>query len=376
MRDSRTLSPFASPQKINALLWAVLGCAILPCGCAPETTFGNEPEVGGSTSAGSAFGQEFAGQYPWAEKDLRAGGKVRRERIETDGGESNLKRGLGAVAAGEYDDALQDFERAIEDNPRLTTAYLGAGEIYQRQGDYAGAEDRYGRAVRLEPENFEAQYGHGLALQFLSRLSESVGAYLRALVIRPDDFSANLNLGTAYLQLGEPAQGLSFARRAVDLDSTSTAARINLGAIFSAMGRHDDAVMEYQQASELTELSAPLLLNLAESLGKTGRYGEMVNTLEQLVQAKPTAIGYERLGMGLFRMKRYPESLSAFRKAVEIDPNHFPALNGIGVCLANQYEFSGREDEMARKEAASAWRRSLQIERGQARILELLTRYQ
>jgi len=291
-------------------------------------------------------------------------------------GTVDLQQGQTALAAGNYDAALSAFERAIEDNPRLTPAYLGAGQIYQQKGDYPNAEKTFGKAAELEPSNFDAQYGHGLALQFLNRLSDSVSAYLRALTIKPNDYSANLNLGTAYLQLGEAEQGLSFARRAVELDATSSNARINLGAIYSAMGRHDDAVVEYQQASELTELSPPLLLNLAESLGKTGRYGEMVNTLEQLTAAKPTAIGFERLGMGLFRLKRYSESLTAFRKSVEIDPNHFPALNGIGVCLANQYEFSGREDDAARKEAMVAWRRSLQLERNQARILELLTRYQ
>jgi len=291
-------------------------------------------------------------------------------------GKEDLARARVALAAGNYDKALAAFELAIEDNPRLTPAYLGAGQIYQQKGDYANAERRYGKAAELEPGNFEAQYGHGLSLQFLNRLADAVGAYLRALTIKPDDFEANLNLGTTYLQLGEPSQAVAYAKRAVEIDSSSSAARINLGAVYSALGRHDDAVIEYQQASELTELSAPLLLNLAESLGKTGRYGEMVNTLEQLVAAKPTAIGYERLGMGLFRLKRYADSLEAFRKAVEIDPNHFPALNGVGVCLANQYEFSSREDEEARKQAVSAWRRSLQIERNQPRILELITRYQ
>lgn len=212
-------------------------------------------------------------------------------------------------------------------------------------------------------------------LQLLNRVNEAVRAYVKALSIKPDDFNANLNLATAYLQLNEPAEALPYGQRAVQLESRNAAARTNLGAIYGGLGRHEEAVIEYQQAAELAELSAPLLINLAESLGKTNRYDEMVNTLRQLVATEPTAVAYERLGFALFRLRQYPDSLAAFRKSIEIDPNHYPALNGIGVCLLCQWEWSKQTDETARAEALRALRRSLQIDQNQPRILELLGRY-
>jgi len=286
-----------------------------------------------------------------------------------------VQRANTLVKEGKYDLALAEFEKAIEINPKLTVAYMGAGDIYRQKGDYPSAERNYGAAAKLEPNNFGAQYLHGLSLQLLNRLSEAVRAYLRALDIRPDDFNANLNLGTAYLQLGEPGEGLSFAKRAVDLDPKSGPGRTNLGAIYASLNRHEEAVIEFQQAAELTELSAPLLLSLANSLGRTGRYELMVNTLEQLTKTEPTAAAHERLGSGLFHLRRYDESLAAYRKALEIDPNHYPALNGVGVCLMNQWHWSNQADEPARQEALAAWRRSLQLESQQPKILELLGRY-
>ncbi len=290
-------------------------------------------------------------------------------------GVDSVSRGQMLERQGLYQQALAEFEKAIANNPRLTTAYMGAGDIYRRQGDYVKAEQRYGQAARLEPFNFDAQYLHGLTLQLLDRLSEAVVAYLKALQIQPEDLNANLNLATAYLQLGEPRQALPYAEKAVRIDGRNAPARTNLGAIYSALGRHEDAVVEYQQAAELTPLTGPLLLNLADSLGKSGRYEEMVNTLQQLIRTEPTANAYERLGSGLFRLRRYDESLSAFRKALEIDPNHYPALNGVGVCLLNEWHWSDQKNEAARQEALRALRRSLQVERNQPKILELVTRY-
>jgi len=291
------------------------------------------------------------------------------------GADANLAKAFSLQQQGQYEMALNEFERAIEVNPRLTVAYMGAGDIYRQRGDYDSAQKRYGKAADIEPRNFNANYMNGLMLQLLNRLGESVRAYLQALTVKPDDFNANLNLATAYLQLNEPLEGLPYGQRAVQLNSRDAAARTNLGAIFGALNRHEEAVVEYQQAAELAELTAPLLLNLSESLGKIQRYGEMVNTLGQLVKTEPTAIAYERLGFGQFRLRQYPDALASFRKALEIDPNHFPALNGVGVCLLNQWKFSNEVDEAAKSQAIQALRRSVQIEPQQPKILELLGRY-
>ncbi len=358
-----------NPMKRIALSTAAI-VAVCFGGCQSLDKYNNKPKTksASSTSSGATMSPDSVGKAPAVSVDRKG------EASKTDG-QGLVQRGSSLASQGQYELALAEFEKAIEVNPKLTTAYMGAGDIYRQRGSYDQAEKRYGKAAELEPGNFNAQYLHGLMLQLLNRVNESVRAYLRAIQIKPDDFNSNLNLATAYLQLGEPAEALPYGQKAVQLNGKSAPARTNLGAILASLGRHEEAVVEYQQAAELAELSAPLLLNLAESLGKTGRYEEMVNTLTQLVKTEPTAVAYERLGFGLFRLRQYPDSLAAFRKAVEIDPNHYPALNGIGACLLNQWEWSKQTDEAAKTEAIRALRRSLQIEPQQPRILELLGRY-
>jgi len=276
---------------------------------------------------------------------------------------------------GSADQALEEFEKAIELNPTLTTAYLGAAEIHRQKGDYTTAEQRYRSAAELEPRNFDAQYGHAFVLQLLDRVQESIRAYLRALSIREDDFDANLNLATAYLQIGEPEQARPFAERAVRTSPDSGPARANLGAVYAELGQHTAAVIEYQQAAELMDLTPELLLNLADSLGRTGRYEEMAATLDQLLRIEESAQAYERLGSARFRLKRYDRALEAFQAATEHDPRHFPAWNGVGVCLLNQYIWSDGQDKASRRDAVEALRRSLRIRPNQEKIIELVRRY-
>lgn len=286
-----------------------------------------------------------------------------------------LIAGETAVRDGDTDRALAAFARAIEVNPRLTSAHMGIADIYRTRGDYSRAEESYGNAARIQPRNFDAQYYHGLMLHLLERVTDAIQAYLRALAVKPDDFKANLNLATAYYQLDENNLALPYARRAVELMPRDGPARFNLGAVYAAMGDHRGAVQEYQQAAELMELTPALLMNLAESLGKLDRFEEMVNALEQVNRAQPSAASWERLGFARFKMGKYDDARAAFDSALAIDADYFPALNGKGVCLLNAWIWSGRADNKAREDGLSALRRSLQLNRDQPQIIDLLSRY-
>ncbi|MEM9064302.1 MAG: tetratricopeptide repeat protein [Planctomycetota bacterium] len=285
--------------------------------------------------------------------------------------------GRGAVLAemGQYDAALAEFIRAIEENPELISAHVGMGQILVRQGDYAGGRAAFERAVDLDPSSFPARAGLALAYLLDERPADAAREYARALQIRPDDFDANLNIASAYLSLEEPRSAVTHATAAVEAQPDNGPARITLATALDAVGRHEDAVIEYRQAAELTELTPQLLLSYAESLGKTSRFEEMVQTLDQLVRIEPSAPALERLGSALFRLKRFDEALGEFERSVEADPDHYPGWNGIAVCRLNQYLWSGRADREALRHARDAMQRSLRINRRQPRIVELLTRY-
>lgn len=292
-----------------------------------------------------------------------------------DQAKARLATAQQAIRSGEKDRALVEFEKAIEINPNLVPAHLGIADLYRMDRNWAAAEPSYARAAAIEPGNFDAQFLDGLMLQELDRVQEAIQAYSRALRIRADDFRANLHISAAYYELDENSQALVYGRRAVELRPKNGEARFNLGAVYTAMERHREAVKEYQQAAELMELSPGLLMNLAEGLGKLQRYDEMKNTLEQLLKREESAAAYERLGFAEFGLRRYEEALAAFEKALTIDPDYIAALNGQGVIGMNKWLLSEMTDTISREKAIGAWRRSLQLNQNQPKIMELLTRY-
>lgn len=293
----------------------------------------------------------------------------------SDAQSQRIQEANAAKDAGHYDEALSLFQQILAENPTITSAYLGIGEIYIVRQDYQRAEPAYARAARLEPRNFDAQYGHGLALQMLGRLVDAIRAYHRALTIAPDNFKANLNIATTYLQMDEPHSAIAFAEKAVEADPQSGPARVNLGAAYERVGRNADAVLQYEAAIELMEPSPEVMMNLINALARDDRYHEAVNTAEFLVRMAPTAKAYERLGWGHFKLAQYDESIEAYRKAVELDPNHWPALNGVGVNAINAWLVSKKRDDAAAREAKQALRRSLQANPDQPKVITLLSNY-
>lgn len=279
------------------------------------------------------------------------------------------------MASGRLREALDEFERAVELDPRSVDARIGIGDVYKEEGDLPRAERWYGQAAQVGPDVFEAQYAHGLVLQLMQRFREAIRAYLRALQIDPRNFDANMNVALAFVQVGEAQQGLPYAVRAVRLNPESGPANYNLGVVYSSVGRHDDAITSYRRASEFMGTSPQILMGIADSESALGRYTDSARTMERLLATDPSADAYHRLGSARFRNKEYEASLAAFRKALQHDENHTPALNGVAVCLLNQYLWSEKTDTQALEAAIRAMRRSLRVNRNQPKITELLTRF-
>jgi len=63
--------------------------------------------------------------------------------------------GLAMLATGKAQEALQEFEFALDLNPRFIAATINAGNACAAIGDKAAACDYYRAALQLDPDNIE-----------------------------------------------------------------------------------------------------------------------------------------------------------------------------------------------------------------------------
>ncbi len=273
------------------------------------------------------------------------------------------------------DAALATLGLAVQENPKLTEAYLQIASIHKKRGDYLLAVEQYDTAVAVEPNNFDALYGGALVRQLGGRLRESVNQYLKALTVRPQSFLANRDLSSAYLQLGEPRQALPYAIRSTRLDPDDQPAWSNLAVSYAMLGQWEGAINAYRMAAELGDLDDPVLLGLADAHINMGNFGRAINTLDTLLRRNPSGVAHERMGYANFKLRRFEQALRHYDLALAEDDTDVAALNGKGVSHITLFIEGRYENPFHKVKGVEAWRKSLALNPAQPRIVDLLARY-
>lgn len=84
--------------------------------------------------------------------------------IEINSGYADIynKRGLSYYNQEKYDQALRDYNKAIEINPRYTDAFNNRGIVYYQQEQYDQAISNYTKAIEIDPKYAKAYHNRGL----------------------------------------------------------------------------------------------------------------------------------------------------------------------------------------------------------------------
>jgi tetratricopeptide (TPR) repeat protein len=105
------------------------------------------------------------------------------------------------------------FRAGLAADPRNTTALVGLGGHYLRQGRDEEALALMREALRLDPAQVEAHLGIGVYYARRGLVAEEAAAYERGLEAAPESPRLLYNLALAYRDLGRPGDLLAVTRR-------------------------------------------------------------------------------------------------------------------------------------------------------------------
>lgn len=284
-----------------------------------------------------------------------------------------FQTGRDSEKHGDSDAAIIAYTQATQRDPSNPAGFMALGDLRRRRVEYDAAGDAYARAAALDPLNFDAHYFLAMSRHIAGRFEEARRAYLQALTIRPDHAESNVNLAAVYVQLGKPDEAEPFARRATELEPGHPGAWANLAAASPADMKKSEAA--YRIAAKLTPDAQPIRIALVETHIAAEDYDGAAAALRDILREKPSANAHERLGLCLFKTRRYPEALASFREALHLDPQNIAALNGTGVTLLALYIGAGRTEPRTRDAALDALRASLAHNPNQPRIADMVARY-
>jgi protein O-mannosyl-transferase len=128
---------------------------------------------------------------------------------------------------GQLDKAITQYKRVIDltsDPGLLSTTYANLGSAYRTLGDDEQARQDYDRALSLNPGQSNAYLGLGQLSEKQNKVDEAVTDYSRALELRPTA-GGFLILGHALEGAGRPADALAAYQQALKLSPDMTEAQ-------------------------------------------------------------------------------------------------------------------------------------------------------
>lgn len=184
--------------------------------------------------------------------------------------------GMIEVRAGNFDQAIKHFERALElgNDHKLQTAdsrnNLGVAKFYK--GDYKNAAIEFQHAVRLDPGHARAQSNLGVTMIIQGQVKSGIETLIKAAAIDPRSCSVHNNLGYAFCTAGAVNDGVKALSHAVELDLNAFEPVYNLGKIYADYDLPELATRYLDRANQIDTSSWESLLATGAVQMQQGNY--------------------------------------------------------------------------------------------------------
>lgn len=247
------------------------------------------------------------------------------------------KLGLMLSRTNALEEAEKAFLRALESNDEDSEALLGIGMIRMRAGRFADAEVFGRKAVAVAPNALAPRSFLGNVLRVLGRLVEADSEWRKAVQIEPEDPIARFNLALVCRLRGDVAQAESLYKSVIRLDPTLWAGYASLGTLYSDTGRYEEAEAKLREAVRLAPGSSAVRNSLGWSLRKQGRFVEAEPEYRRAIELDPrNAQAYMNLGVLLGLLGRLEDAEPVYREFLANLPEYPYALNGLAYHLAER----------------------------------------
>jgi serine/threonine protein kinase/TolB-like protein/Tfp pilus assembly protein PilF len=202
----------------------------------------------------------------------------------------------------------EQFQKAVEIDPKYALAYAGLADCYSLLGSYVGVSPRENllkaklaalKAIEIDDSLAEAHTSLAkLAMDVDWNWAESEREFRRAIELNPGYVTAHHWYGDVYLSaMGRDQEAIAEMKRALELDPTSLILNADLAWCYIAARRWQDAIDQSRLTIEMDSNFWPAYHNMAQAYAAMGRYGEALDALRELSKLKgapeqPAALGY------------------------------------------------------------------------------------
>ena len=131
--------------------------------------------------------------------------------------EALFNRGLEYAQAGDFEEAITSWDKALELNPNLPQGWHNRGSALAELGRLEEAIASFDQTIALVPNDYQAWNDKGNALYNLQKWEQAIACWQRVLQIQPDYYQAWYNQACGLENLGKLAEAIDCYEEALKI---------------------------------------------------------------------------------------------------------------------------------------------------------------
>jgi Tfp pilus assembly protein PilF len=205
--------------------------------------------------------------------------------------EARFNAGVEHLRHGRVDLALDEFKRAVKEDPKNPYFRKGLGQAYAAKGKWGDAIEEFRKALELNPYYVDVKNDLGTALILDGKREEGKEEFLSAFgdPTNPSPETSAYNLGQAYLDEKNNDKAVNWFRTSLARNVKYPQAYLGLAQALIASNRLEEAVAQLEAGVKAVPDDANLLLALGQAYYKAGRFKEARTELEAVVKKEPAS---------------------------------------------------------------------------------------
>ena len=156
--------------------------------------------------------------------------------------------GLALYEKGKNAEAIEEFKKAITDNPGDVPVYFALASAYSDEEMIREAIDAYKKVIELEPNHIEAHYNLGFILLDEDSCEEGIAELKKVLEIDPTYEDVSYSLGDAYYDCKKIDDAIETWKTLLLNDPNDSVLHYNLGLAYRGKGQRELAMSEVEKA--------------------------------------------------------------------------------------------------------------------------------
>lgn len=206
------------------------------------------------------------------------------------------------------------------------------GIMYLQNGKFTLAYNEFNKAVNLNPKDARAHNGLGLTYYFQGKFTQAVQEYEQAIQFDSLYADAYNNMAASLAKLEQWAEVIKYADKALAITTYATPefAYYNKGLAYYHLNEFEKALAEFESSLEFDPNYIDTQYQLGLTLFQLRLYSRAVETFRQVLQLLPMPKegsndpllidSHYYLGLSCFHQNDKEGALKAFQKVIELDP--------------------------------------------------------